>query len=218
MNCCVNGCENEAKYKAACLCQKHYFRKIRYGTTELVRAKARPKITMPGRGYQLVHDPKHPVAHSNGYVYEHRKVAFGIFGLSMCSCTLCGASVNWKTVHIDHIDNDPRNNQASNLRPLCRSCNVHRSYPERHTFKSNHAITFGDVTLTAQEWARLTGGFLSGATIARRVNSGMSAEAALFTTKATHGKNTFPPYSHEGLIELAKYYRTAALKTKKENP
>jgi len=38
----------------------------------------------------------------------------------------------------------------------------------------------------------------------------MSAEAALFTTKATHGKNTLPPYSREGLIELARYYREEA--------
>ena len=37
MKCCVEGCERDAHYKAAQLCQMHYFRQRRYGTTETVR-------------------------------------------------------------------------------------------------------------------------------------------------------------------------------------
>lgn len=44
MKCCVEGCERDAHYKAAQLCQMHYFRQRRYGTTETVkRGKAKPR-------------------------------------------------------------------------------------------------------------------------------------------------------------------------------
>jgi len=210
MKCRAEGCENDAVYKKEQLCQKHYFRQKRYGTTELTRPKAVPLRSMDERGYILAHDPSHALAYKNGYVYEHRKVVFDILGPGLRSCALCGARVTWETVHIDHIDSNPSNNKQDNLRPLCRACNVQRSYPERHEFRSNHAITLGGVTFTAQEWSRLTNGFLSGSTIARRIKAGMCAEKALFSAKKTHGKGEMPPYTHAGLIEIARHYRAEA--------
>jgi len=48
MKCCVEGCERDAHYKAAQLCQMHYFRQRWYGTTETVkRGKAKPKPYEP---------------------------------------------------------------------------------------------------------------------------------------------------------------------------
>nr|MDQ6120782.1 HNH endonuclease [Klebsiella pneumoniae subsp. pneumoniae] len=35
--------------------------------------------------------------------------------------------MTWKTAHIDHIDEVVDNNSDSNLRVLCRACNVMRS-------------------------------------------------------------------------------------------
>jgi 5-methylcytosine-specific restriction endonuclease McrA len=215
MKCAVDGCESEATYKGLCLCQKHYFRQYRNGTINLTRKAAKPRITMPGRGYQLVHDPKHPLAHKNGYVFEHRKIVFDLIGFSLCKCEICGAPESWETVHIDHIDNNPKNNAPENLRPLCRACNTRRDYPEAHTSKANHAVCIGQVTLTAAEWGRLTGGFLSGSAIARRISSGMSHEAALMTEKSTHGKGQKPPYTREGLEEIARHYREEARKMNK---
>jgi len=216
MKCVAQDCDSEARYTSLCLCQKHYFRQWRYGTTELTRRAAQPRITMPGRGYQLVHDPKHPLAHKNGYVAEHRKIVFDRIGFSLCKCELCGAPESWDTVHIDHIDNDPKNNNPDNLRPLCRTCNTRRDYPEAHTFKGKHAVCIGSTTLTANEWGRLTGGFLSGSTIIRRIKSGMSHEAALMTEKSTHGIGQKPSYTREALEEIAKHYRAEARKIAKQ--
>lgn len=214
MKCRVEGCDRDAVYFGDCLCQKHYFRKWRYGTTELTRRKARPRITMPGKGYQFVHDPSHPLAHKNGYVAEHRKVVFDRIGFSLCACEMCGKPEAWETVHIDHIDQDPKNNNPENLRPLCRSCNVWRDYPDQHTFKSNLPVTLGDVTLTPTEWARLTGGYLCAQTIRRRINRGMSHEQSLTAPKETHGRGSKPPYTRETLIEIARYYREQTRKLK----
>lgn len=168
---------------------------------------------MPVRGYQRLYLPDHPLADTQGYVAEHRKVVFDRIGHSLHSCELCGKPETWATAHIDHIDNNPRNNDPSNLRPLCRPCNTFRDYPERHSMKGNHAIELGGVILTAKEWSRVCGGYLSHNAIIRRINSGMTAEQALLTAKTTHKGEV--PYTHEGLTELAKHYRAEARKLTK---
>ena len=43
MKCKVEGCGRPADYKAAELCQKHYFRVRRNNTTDMVRAPAKPR-------------------------------------------------------------------------------------------------------------------------------------------------------------------------------
>jgi len=207
-----------------CLCQKHYFRQWRYGSTNTKREQKRMELgysrkyrtQMDARGYQRLYEPNHPLADSEGGVYEHRKVVFDQIGFELKECELCSMPVNWKTVHIDHIDNNPKNNHPSNLRPLCRVCNTGRNYPEAHTFAGNTAITIGDVTLTAAEWSRVSGGFVTGSTIARRIKGGMSPEQALTSPKVTHGKGMPPPYTREGLIELARHYREETRKLKEK--
>ncbi len=210
MQCSVEQCEKPVRYKAACLCQKHYFRQWRYGTTETkLQTKKRdlgftrqPRVSMPVRGYQRLYLPDHPLADTQGYVAEHRKVVFDRIGHSLHSCELCGKPETWATVHIDHIDNNPRNNDPANLRPLCRPCNTFRDYPERHTMKGNHAIELDGVTLTANEWSRAGGGYLSHNAIVCRIKSGMTAEQALLTPKTTHKGGI--PYTRKDLIEQAR--------------
>lgn len=214
MQCSVEKCGREAMYKADVLCQKHYFRKIRNGTfqTKLEIKKLaqgfsrQPRITMPGRGYIRLYLPDHPLRDTQGYVSEHRKIMFDKIGYLLNACELCGKHQTWETVHIDHIDNDPKNNAPINLRPLCRSCNTRRNYPEYHTLKGSCAITLAGMTMTANEWSRVGKKYLSNTTIIRRIKSGMTAEQALLTPKTTHKNNM--PYTYEALIDLAKVYKT----------
>lgn len=213
MQCSVEKCGREAAYKADVLCQKHYFRKRRNGTFQtqmeikkLAQGFSRqPRITMPGRGYIRLYLPDHPLRDTQGYVSEHRKIMFDKIGYFLNACELCGKHQTWETVHIDHIDNNPKNNDPINLRPLCRSCNTRRNYPECHTLTGRYAVTLAGMTMTASEWSRVVKKYLSPSTILRRIKSGMTPEQALLTPKTTHKNNM--PYTHEFLIQLANEYR-----------
>lgn len=199
MLCSVNGCGREARYKGMQLCQKHYFRMWRNGKIETkLEEKKRIlgytrvyRVTIPGKGYQRLYEPDHPLRDSHGYVAEHRMVVFADIGWDVPPCELCGKPLDWKTCHIDHIDRDVTNNNRSNLRPLCRVCNTTRDYPEQHTLSKNRAITIDGVTMTPEEWSRRPDVLVSGTQIRKRLNAGMSEFDAVFAPKKTHnGKIT----------------------------
>ena len=190
MKCCVDGCENDAMYVSAALCQKHYFRKMRNGTTELVRKRKYRYTT--SNGYQKIYEPHHDLADANGYVYEHRKVLYDKIGPGNCLCEMCGDEWSWEWIrvsHVDHINEDRSDNRPENLRPLCTGCNTKRGMKEQHTRSNNHSISFNGKTMTAQEWARDPSVMVCGNTIIKRLSSGMSVEDALFSMKKTHNGN-----------------------------
>jgi 5-methylcytosine-specific restriction endonuclease McrA len=185
MLCKVEDCERPARYKAACLCQKHYFRVWRYGTPETTRnGKGRDHYVTPS-GYVYVRRPGHPLALRSGLVSEHRAVVYDDIGEGPMCCELCGVSVAWDTVHIDHIDESTNNNVRSNLRPTCATCNTRRGRKPEHTY-SELPIEFGGITQTAHEWSRDPRVRVCGSTIRRRIRSGQSVEQALFGAKKTH--------------------------------
>lgn len=185
MKCRVNECGRDARYKAAQLCQKHYFRVRRAGTTNLVRKPARPRI-LNKDGYVLVHTPGHPLSMPNHYVFEHRKIVYGRIGEIVPDCELCGVPLNWRSARIDHIDRNVQNNDPANLRPLCNTCNSHRDMPPAHTFSHTHSLTFDGKTDTPAGWARDQRVKVAGRTIVLRKKAGMSDQDALFSTKVTH--------------------------------
>jgi 5-methylcytosine-specific restriction endonuclease McrA len=195
MQCSVTGCDREARYKADALCQKHYFRKWRNGTTEKVRKAANPRIE-DGRGYQFIHAPGHPLCTKGQiYVAEHRLVLFARIGHSEMACELCGTSLDWKTVDVDHIDENPRNNEPENLRPLCMRCNIWRSMPPAYLrMKGATCLEFDGVKKTPNEWSKDPRVKVSGSTIRRRKEQGMSDEDALFGQKKTHNGKHSPAY------------------------
>lgn len=201
MKCKVEGCDRECKhYPGKGVCQMHYFRMMRYGTYELTKVGKGKERTSNAKGYQMLKLPNHPLAMANGSVYEHRKVIYDRYGDALPPCEKCGKAVTWKTAHIDHIDEVVDNNDESNLRVLCRACNVMRSrvhIPE-HTKKGRSSITLNGVTKTASEWSRDPRVNIAANTILFRLRNGMSPEEALFTPKITHrhtkAKTVSPAY------------------------
>jgi hypothetical protein len=136
--------------------------------------------------------PDHPLADSTGQVWEHRKIVYDRIGDVVPPCELCGKPLTWKIAHIDHIDEDPSNNDSKNLRPLCSPCNTRRGERiARHLYKNHHAITYDGETKTPSEWARDPRVKIAGHTIMVRKRRGMSDYDALFGEKKTHnGKIT----------------------------
>lgn len=187
MKCCVEGCEKDAMYKKVSLCQKHYFRVMRNGTTDTI--KSRNYRSRNKAGYQLLYEPSHKLSQSNGYVYEHRFVYYNEKNMNPDKCEICGCFIDWDILHIDHIDNDVTNNKKENLRATCRACNTFRGISS--VSMSKQPIEINGVVMSAQEWSRQDGVSVTGATIRNRIASGMSPHDAVYSIKVTH-KNKIP--------------------------
>lgn len=183
--CKIDKCERPSMYVKDDVCQMHYFRFMRNGTYDKVQKKATYRIENPA-GYQLLLIPDHPLAQSNGRVYEHRKVAYEKYGETLPDCELCGKSCNWEvyTTHIDHIDRNVRNNNPSNLRPLCNACNSRRDY-EAYKVKTSIPVYFNGQIKTAEEWSRMEFCSVKGVTIRRRIESGWDVGKAIKTPSRT---------------------------------
>lgn len=203
MKCKIDGCDREAMYKADCVCQKHYFRFMRNGTYDLLTKPIRKYRRSNLKGYQMLFEPKHPLAMKDGYVYEHRFIIYSIYGNKLPNCQFCGSQLTWSNCHIDHVDNNIANNIPNNLRAICRACNVMRSHSliPKHTHKGHTEITFNGITMTANEWSRQKGVTVAGKTIRDRIKAGWEVEKALFYPSITHPnskiKHTIPKYKNK---------------------
>lgn len=185
--CKIEGCARKAMYQAQQVCQKHYFRFMRTGSYQLLPKPQRIIRRQDSRGYWQLYMPDHPLADSTGQVWEHRKIVYDRIGDVIPSCELCGKPLTWKIAHIDHIDENPSNNDPQNLRPLCGPCNTRRGEQRpQYLRKGRRAITFEGETKTAFEWARDPRVSVSGHVISQRKKRGMSDYDALFSPKLTH--------------------------------
>lgn len=192
--CRVDGCDREVHYLEKQMCQRHYFRLWRYGTTELTRAGKRKQRVETSAGYQWIYLLGHPLRHrSSGYVAEHRAVLYADLGDGPLACELCGKQLTWRTCHVDHIDNDTRNNKRDNLRPTCSTCNTRRGMRPAVEWDNTHKVEFQDERMTPAEWARDPRINVAGNTIIRRKSLGATDEQALFGAKKTHNGKKPPP-------------------------
>lgn len=192
MRCIAENCEREAMYKKVSLCQKHYFRVMRTGTHEAIKKTRKDRIVTPN-GYARIYKPDHALADRRGYVFEHRAVMWEKAGGICKKCDACEKPESWATCHVDHIDNDRLNNSPSNLRILCRGCNIKRGLrPESYAARGAGLITFDGKTDTCHGWARDPRVSLVSQSIARRKRAGMSDYDCLFAPKKTHNGKVKP--------------------------
>lgn len=127
--CVVEGCRQPRAYGSG-ICNACYCRLRRTGTLEKRVWKYRSLGT---NGYIRVFDKDHPLASSDGYVLEHRKVLYDTIGVGPHPCYWCKKSFGWEknsnnfnVIVPDHLNGDKTDNALVNLVPSCQRCNIKR--------------------------------------------------------------------------------------------
>lgn len=118
--CSVSGCSKPATRVGSGLCETHFYRIRRTGTTNRKEMSGRYWTTA---GYIKLLQPKHPLADSNGSVFEHRWVMYEITEGECPKCYWCGCDLTWPEVVIDHLNEVKHDNNPDNLVPSCNNCN-----------------------------------------------------------------------------------------------
>lgn len=139
-SCATDGCERPANRRASGLCEVCYTRVRRTGTTTPRKRSLRYQRQS---GYVALLRRGHPLADSQGYVYEHRLVYFEGHSGSL-TCCWCGTGLTWETAVIDHLNEVKHDNQKANLVASCDNCNTARarmlSFLRRLTDEAGPAI------------------------------------------------------------------------------
>lgn len=99
--CQIDGCDRPVKARA--LCNRHYQSERIAGRLTVRRYKSRGGVREATNGYLYRFDPTHPLAHRDGYVAEHRLVAWEA-GL-----------LTDPTHHVHHINGHKKDNRLANL-------------------------------------------------------------------------------------------------------
>ncbi|MGP1677875.1 MAG: HNH endonuclease [Burkholderiales bacterium] len=117
--CSVPGCGNKATRVSSGMCETHYYRMRRTGSTD----KARPKYRYENRGYLKVLIPAHELAGKDGCVPEHRLVMHAAHKGRCQPCFWCGVPLTWDDAVIDHLNEIKGDNAIGNLVTSCNNCN-----------------------------------------------------------------------------------------------
>jgi hypothetical protein len=131
-------------------------RQWRYGTVELTRK--RKERSIHSHGYCVLFKPGHPLADSTGAVYEHRHVYYEANGDGPFNCFWCGCSLTWGRLHIDHLNNDKKDNHIDNLKASCPQCNQQRGKEKaKATWRKKTGIAYKGVIYSVSELADIVG-------------------------------------------------------------
>lgn len=184
--CAIEECEKPTRTRSSRYCNVHYHRMWRKGSPDKTTAK--PVIEHSG-GYIQEWTPDHPLKSSGrrNYVYQHRRVYYDHYGEGPHQCHWCGKPLTWKIMHIDHLDNNKKNNLIENLKASCAICNQARGL-EKLKVKMRargHLITYNGETKCLAEWAELIR--ISVQSLRWRIVNGWSVERALTEPRGKFG-------------------------------
>jgi hypothetical protein len=124
--CSVFDCHRQARTLRSGLCDLHYHRRKRSGSTD-----APSRRPLSKQKYVVRKFSGHPMAFANGRAFVHRVVLYDQTGPGRLPCFWCGRAVRWDRTYpidndaliVDHVDHDRHNNDSRNLVPACNSCN-----------------------------------------------------------------------------------------------
>ena len=183
--CKVSGCESTVTRWGG-MCQKHHMRMYRNGTTEKVN---QPKPYNHSQGYILVPADGHPLAKGSSHHYEHRVVYYDAHGAGPFQCHWCAKEVEWSGLHIDHLNDDKKDNRLENLVPSCPVCNQGRGQHKiQDSWRKKTGVTAFGITLTLNEWSERVG--ITRQSILWRLKNGWPIERALSEKRGITGPKT----------------------------
>ena len=160
MMCSVSGCQNEANRVGAKMCEKHYMRMRRRGSTDKLTFRKEGDLKHHGGDYLLTYAPDHQLRTPGSCrVYAHRIAYYEGRGQGPFACFHCGAVVTWATMHVDHLDDNPQNNSLENLAASCPECNQRRGVAKmrRSMQERGMMIEFNGERLHVSVWAERLG-------------------------------------------------------------
>lgn len=177
--CSVDGCALVANRISSGMCEKHYMRRRRKGTTD---KHVRSKAIKHSHGYVLICANDHPLMigkPSGSRLYEHRVVFFDAHGGGDYSCHWCDAVIAFDNMHVDHLNAVKNDNRLENLVAACPACNMARGIDKmRATMRSKGImITWDGKTQHVSQWAKQIG--ISSVSLKARIKNGWPLDKAL---------------------------------------
>lgn len=145
--CTIPECGRLARTRNGKICEVHYYRARRTGSFE--RRPLKPRHDHSA-GYFTVLLPNHPLAGTNGQVFEHRFLHWHETGPDPRPCVWCGTEVEWggkgrRRLVVDHVNANKRDNSPENLVSSCQKCNSERAAVLAWTVCVDLRFTVGDL-------------------------------------------------------------------------
>lgn len=183
--CSIEGCDRLANRTGAGLCETHYYRQRRNGTTDL-KVLGNEGDLEHSHGYVLRRANGHPMALGGSRAYLHRMVYYDAHGDGPFACHWCSKLVTWDDLHIDHVNEDKKDNRLDNLVASCCRCNTGRSMDKKKAkLARKNGIEFMGEVHTLNAWAGKLG--ISRMALVTRLKNGWSLERALTQTRGKTG-------------------------------
>lgn len=189
--CEVDGCADRVRSPGVTLCEKHYMRQRRRGTTKKAVEANPPKAEIyHSNGYVKEYMPDHPLwGEVRGRLYQHRRVFFDHNGKGPFRCHWCDKHVSWDCMHVDHVNAIRDDNAIGNLVASCPRCNQNRGLGKAKRTKRKRSVTrieWNGESLCLSEWAERVG--ITPTALKWRVAQGWPVQRIV-----TEGRGVFGP-------------------------